>query len=201
MSFELPALPYEYDALEPHIDQETMHLHHDKHHQAYLNKLNAALEKHPELASKTAEELLIDLSALPSDVKTAIQNNGGGYVNHSIFWQSMSPNGGSEPIKTIGAAIIATFGSFSEFQEQFNAAGAGQFGSGWAWLVMDGNKNLQVMGTANQDSPLSQGLTPLLGNDVWEHAYYLQYKNRRPEYLKAWWNIVNWEVVEQRFTA
>ena len=201
MAFEVPPLPYDYSALEPYIDTETMHLHHDKHHQAYVNNLNAALEKHPELQSKSAEDLIKDLNSVPEDIRTAVRNNGGGHVNHSMFWQIMGPNGGGEPTGALADAINSAFGSFADFKKQFNDAGAKRFGSGWAWLVRGSNGSLQVMSTANQDSPLSEGLQPILGNDVWEHAYYLKYQNRRPEYLEAWWNVVNWDEVNKRFES
>jgi Fe-Mn family superoxide dismutase len=198
MSHEVPPLPYDYNALEPHIDEQTMHLHHDKHHAAYVNNLNAALEKHPELGSKTAEELIKDLNSVPEDIRTAVRNNGGGHVNHTMFWQVMGPNGGGEPTGALADAIKQKFGSFEEFKKQFNDAGAKRFGSGWAWLVKKGGA-LEVVSTANQDNPLSDGAYPLLGNDVWEHAYYLKYQNQRPKYLEAWWNVVNWDEVAKRF--
>lgn len=199
MAFELAPLPYAYDALEPTIDEQTMHLHHDKHHQAYTNNLNAAIEKHPELASKSAEELLQDLDAVPEDIRGAVRNNGGGYVNHNLFWNSMKQGGGGEPTGAIAEAITSAFGSFDEFKKQFNTAGATRFGSGWAWLVKTSAGELKVMSTANQDNPISEGHTALLGNDVWEHAYYLKYQNRRPDYLEAWWNVVDWDEVNRRF--
>ena len=199
MAFELPALPYAYDALEPTIGQETMTIHHDKHHAAYVNNLNAALEKAPELADKSIEDLIVNLDSAPDAVKTAIRNNGGGHINHTMFWETMTPGGATEPTGALKDAIDKTFGSLDEFKTKFNAAGAGQFGSGWAWLVKDASGNLQVISTANQDSPLTQGHTPLLGNDVWEHAYYLNYQNARPKYLEAWWNVVNWDKVAERF--
>src|SRR5579872_901777 len=191
MPFEVPPLPYAYEALEPHIDSETMHLHHDKHHQAYVNNLNAAIEKHPELSSKSAEELIRDLNAIPDDIRMAVRNNGGGHVNHSMFWTIMGPNGGGEPTGAVAEAINAAFGSFEEFKTQFNDAGVKRFGSGWVWLVREGTGSLVIVSTANQDNPLSEGKHPVLGNDVWEHAYYLKYQNRRPDYLNAWWNTVN----------
>lgn len=200
MVFELPALPYAYDALEPYIDKETMHLHHDKHHQAYLDNFKAAVEKTPELQGKSAEDILRNLGSVPESVRTAVRNHGGGYVNHDMFWKIMAPNAGGQPTGAIADAIKQTFGDFAQFQEKFNDAGLKQFGSGWAWLVL-GNGGLQVMATPNQDSPLSQGLTPIMGNDVWEHAYYLKYQNRRGEYLKAWWNVVNWAEINKRFEA
>jgi Fe-Mn family superoxide dismutase len=201
MAFEVPPLPYDYNALDPHIDEETMHLHHDKHHAAYVNNLNAAIEKHPELQGKSAEELITDLNAVPEDIRTAVRNNGGGHVNHSMFWQIMGPNGGGQPTGAIADAINAAFGSFDNLKAQFNDAGVKRFGSGWAWLVKDANGNLSVVSTANQDNPMSDGQTPILGNDVWEHAYYLKYQNRRPEYLNAWWNVVNWDEVNRRYNG
>ncbi|MEI6791749.1 MAG: superoxide dismutase [Actinomycetes bacterium] len=199
MAFEVPALPYAYDALEPHIDVATMQIHHDKHHQAYVDKLNAAVEG-TDAADSSIEELISGLSSLPAEIQGPVRNNGGGHLNHSLFWESMSPDGGGAPDGDLGAAIDEAFGSFEAFQEAFEAAGVGQFGSGWSWLVLDGGK-LAVVSTANQDSPLTDGKTPLLGNDVWEHAYYLNYQNRRPDYLKAWWNTVDWTVVANRFAA
>ena len=198
MAHEVPPLPYDYAALEPHIDAATMHLHHDKHHQAYVNNLNAAIEKHPELAKHSAEDLLRKLDSVPEDVRTTVRNNGGGHVNHTMFWQIMKPNGGGEPSGKLAEQIKKDFGSFEDFKKQFNETTAKQFGSGWGWLIVDGGK-LKIITTANQDSPLMQGRFPVLGNDVWEHAYYLKYLNKRPEYLAAWWNTVNWEEVEKRF--
>jgi Fe-Mn family superoxide dismutase len=200
MAFEVPALSYPYEALEPYIDSQTMHLHHDKHHQAYVNNANAAVTKAAELAGKSAEELLANLSAVPEAVRGAVRNNVGGHVNHSMFWSIMGPNAGGEPTGAIGDAIKSAFGDFAQFQEKFNDAGLKQFGSGWAWLAL-GSGGLQVLATPNQDSPLSQGLKPILGNDVWEHAYYLKYQNRRADYLKAWWNVVNWAEVNKRYEA
>ncbi len=197
--FTLPPLPYPYEALEPHIDAKTMQIHHDKHHAAYVNNLNAAVAKYPELQSKTAEELIRSLSSLPEDIRTAVRNNGGGHINHSMFWEIMGPNKGGEPKGAIAAALIKTFGSVDAFKKQFNEAGAKRFGSGWAWLVRTKDGKLQVVSTANQDSPITDGNYPILGNDVWEHAYYLTYQNRRADYLTAWWNVVNWDVVNQRF--
>jgi Fe-Mn family superoxide dismutase len=197
MAFEVPPLPYPYEALEPHIDAQTMHLHHDKHHQAYVDNFNAAVEKAPELKNKSAEDILRNLNSVPEAVRTAVRNNGGGHVNHSMFWRIMGPNAGGEPTGAIADAIKSTFGDFNAFKEKFNDAGVKQFGSGWAWLVQ-GNGGLQIISTPNQDSPLSQGLFPIMGNDVWEHAYYLKYQNRRAEYLKAWWNVVNWNEVNAR---
>ncbi|MCW3040598.1 MAG: superoxide dismutase [Solirubrobacterales bacterium] len=199
MAYEVPALPYAYDALEPHIDAETMTLHHDKHHQAYVDKVNAALEG-TELADKPIEEVIANLDAVPADKKGPVRNNGGGHLNHSLFWESMSPDGGGEPSGELGEAITAAFGSFDAFKEQFEAAGVAQFGSGWAWLVLDGGE-LKITSTANQDNPVSDGKVALLGNDVWEHAYYVSYRNRRPEYLKAWWNVVAWDKVAERYAA
>ncbi|HEX4154204.1 MAG TPA: superoxide dismutase [Acidobacteriaceae bacterium] len=198
MAFELPPLPYDYAALEPTIDEATMKLHHDKHHQAYVTNLNGAVEKHPDLGKKTPEELLKNLSSVPEDVRTTVRNNGGGHVNHTMFWQIMKPGGGGDPTGSIEQQIRADFGSFEDFKKKFNEAAAKQFGSGWGWLVWKGGK-LEIITTPNQDSPLSQGLYPILGNDVWEHAYYLKYNNRRPEYLAAWWNVVNWAEVNKRF--
>ena len=199
MAFEVPALPYAYDALEPHIDETTMQIHHDKHHQAYVDKLNAAVEG-TDAANSSIEELISGLSALPAEIQGPVRNNGGGHLNHSLFWESMSADGGGAPDGDLAAAIDDAFGSFEAFKEAFEAAGVGQFGSGWAWLVADGD-SVAVVSTANQDSPLTDGKTPLLGNDVWEHAYYLNYQNRRPDYLKAWWNTVDWSVVAARYAA
>ena len=199
MAYEVPPLPYDYDALEPHIDEATMRVHHDKHHQAYVDKANGALEG-TEWDGKPIEEVLKDLDSLPSDKQSAVRNNGGGHYNHGLFWESMSPDGGGEPSGDLASAIDDAFGSFDAFKEQFEAAGVGQFGSGWAWLVHDGS-GLAVVGSANQDNPISDGSTPLLGVDVWEHAYYLKYQNKRPDYLKAWWNVVNWAKVAERYSA
>jgi len=198
LAHELAPLPYDYTALEPHIDDATMHLHHDKHHQAYVNNLNAAIEKHPELAKHTAEDLLRNLSTVPEDIRTAVRNNGGGHVNHTMFWQIMKHQGGGAPTGKLGAQITKDFGSFDEFKKLFNEAATKQFGSGWGWLVFESGK-LKILATPNQDNPLSQGLYPILGNDVWEHAYYLKYQNRRADYLAAWWNTVNWDEVNKRF--
>ncbi|MCO6017369.1 MULTISPECIES: superoxide dismutase [Carnobacterium] len=200
MTYQLPELPYAYDALTPYIDEETMHLHHDKHHNTYVTNLNAAIEKHPELGSKTVEELVSNLDAIPEDIRTAVRNNGGGHVNHTFFWEILAPNAGGVPTGEVKEAIDATFGSFDKFKEEFAAAATTRFGSGWAWLVLDGGK-LSIISTPNQDSPLSEGKTPILGLDVWEHAYYLNYKNVRPEYIKAFWNIVNWDEVAKRYAA
>jgi len=199
MAYQVPPLPYDYDALEPHIDAQTMTLHHDKHHQAYVDKANDALAGGP-LDGKPIEEVIANLGQVPEDKRGAVRNNGGGHLNHSLFWESMSPNGGGAPDGDLGGAIDAAFGSFDAFKEQFEAAGVARFGSGWAWLVVDGGA-LKITSTANQDSPLTDGQTPLLGNDVWEHAYYLKYQNRRPEYLKAWWNVVDWNKVAERYAA
>lgn len=199
MAFELPNLAYAYDALEPHIDKRTMEIHHSKHHQAYTNNLNAAIEKHPELANKMVGELLKDLAAVPEDIRAAVRNNGGGYKNHKIFWKIMSPEGGGEPSGELAKAINSAFGDFDSFKENFTAAGMTQFGSGWAWLCKDADGGLSVVKTANQDNPMSQGLSPLMGIDVWEHAYYLNYQNMRGDYIAAWWNVVNWEEVARRY--
>jgi len=200
MAFEVPALPYAYDALEPHIDEQTMHLHHDKHHQAYVTNLNAALDKHPELAGKSPEDLLKNLGDVPEDIKAAVRNNGGGHVNHSMFWEIMGPNGGA-PTGALAEAITSTFGSLDALKAAVNDAGIKRFGSGWTWLVKTADGKLAVVSTANQDNPMSEGHFPILGNDVWEHSYYLKYQNRRPDYLAAWWNTVNWEAVGKRFAA
>ncbi len=200
MALEVPPLPYAYEALEPYIDSQTMHLHHDKHHQAYVDNANAAISKTAELAGKAPEELLANLSAVPEAVRGAIRNNVGGHINHSMFWAIMGPNAGGAPSGAIAEAITKTFGDFGQFQEKLNDAGVKQFGSGWTWLAL-GPGGLQVLSTPNQDSPISQGLQPIMGNDVWEHAYYLKYQNRRAEYLKAWWNVVNWAEVNKRYQA
>jgi len=198
MAYEVPPLPYAYNALEPHIDEQTMHLHHDKHHAAYVAKLNAAVEKYPDLQKKSAEELIRNLSALPEDIRGVVRNNGGGHVNHTMFWQIMGPNKGGNPTGAVAEAINKTFGSFDAFKEKFEAAGANQFGSGWAWLARTKSGEFKVTSTPNQDNPLSNGEFPVMGNDVWEHAYYLKYQNRRPDYLEAWWNVVNWDEVNKR---
>ncbi len=198
MAYEVPALTYDYSALEPTIDEATMKLHHDKHHQAYVTNLNAAIDKHPELGKHTPEDLLRSLDTLPDDVKGAIRNNGGGHVNHTMFWTIMGPGGGGEPTGAIGEQITKDFGSFEDFKKLFNETTAKQFGSGWGWLIFEGGK-LKITTTANQDNPISQGKFPILGNDVWEHAYYLKYNNRRPDYLAAWWSVVNWDEVNKRF--
>jgi Fe-Mn family superoxide dismutase len=198
MAYEVPDLPYDYNALEPHIDEETMHLHHDKHHQAYVTQVNNALEG-TDSADKPIEEVLKDLSSVPEDKRTAVRNNGGGHYNHSLFWEWMSPDGGGEPDGELASAIESAFGSFDDFKAKFKDAGVKRFGSGWAWLVHDGS-GLTIVSTANQDNPVSDGQTPLLGVDVWEHAYYLKYNNRRPDYLDAWWNVVNWSKVAEAFS-
>jgi Fe-Mn family superoxide dismutase len=194
----LPSLPYDFGALEPHIDAKTMEIHHGKHHQTYVTKLNEALEKAPELANKSLDELMQSLDKAPEAVKTAIRNNGGGHWNHSFFWQLMGPNAGGEPTGKLADAINSSFGDFAKFKEQFAAAGVGRFGSGWAWLVRDGDK-LAISTTPNQDNPLMEGKRAILGLDVWEHAYYLKYQNRRPDYITAWWNVVNWDAVAKNF--
>jgi len=200
MAHELPALPYAEDALEPYIDARTMGIHYGKHHQGYVNKLNAALDGHSALQSKSIEDLLSDLSAIPESIRTAVRNNGGGHYNHSLFWPSMSPDGGGAPSGALADAINSAFGSVDSFKEQFTSASGSRFGSGWGWLALDGG-NLVVTSTPNQDNPISDGMTPLLGLDVWEHAYYLNYQNRRPDYIAAWWNVVNWDEVAKRFEA
>ncbi len=200
MAYELPKLAYAYDALEPHIDARTMEIHHTKHHQAYINNLNGALEKHPELAKRSLESLLGDLNSVPEDVRTAVRNHGGGTWNHSMFWEVMGPKKGGAPKGDLAKAIDASFKSFDAFKEEFTKAANGRFGSGWAWLVKKGS-GLAVVSTANQDNPFSDGLTPILGVDVWEHAYYLHYQNRRGDYVSAWWNVVNWDAVAERFAA
>jgi Fe-Mn family superoxide dismutase len=199
MAFSVPDLPYAYDALEPHIDEATMRVHHDKHHQAYVDKANDALAG-TEWADSDVEDVLKSLSSLPSDKQGPVRNNAGGHYNHSLFWQMLSPDGGGEPGGDLGAAIADTFGSFDSFKDEFKAAGIGQFGSGWAWLIHDGS-GLAVAKTPNQDSPISEGNTPLLGCDVWEHAYYLKYQNKRPDYIDAFWNVVNWDYVAERFSS
>jgi superoxide dismutase, Fe-Mn family len=200
MAFELPQLPYAYDALEPHIDKETMNIHHTKHHNTYVTNLNNALEGNEELLSKTVEEVVANLDAVPEAARTAVRNNGGGHANHSLFWQVISPNGGGEPAGELAEAITSKFGGFEGFKEEFSKAATTRFGSGWAWLVVN-NGELEVTSTPNQDSPLMEGKTPILGLDVWEHAYYLNYQNRRPEYIGAFWNVVNWEEVNNRYTS
>lgn len=198
MAFTLPDLPYAYDALEPHIDAKTMEIHHTKHHQTYVKKANAALEGHP-MADRPVEEVLKNIDSLNDNIKQAVINNAGGHANHSMFWEVMSPNGGDNPKGNVAGAIDSTFGSFDTFKEKFSNAGVTRFGSGWAWLVVKGGSNLEVISTPNQDSPLMQGLEPILGLDVWEHAYYLKYQNRRPDYIAAFWNVVNWDKVEENF--
>ena len=198
MAHEVPPLPYDYAALEPHIDEQTMRIHHDKHHAAYVNNLNAALEKHPELAGKSVEDLVKGINTVPEDIRPAVRNNGGGHINHTMFWEIMGPAKGGEPTGRIGDAIKSSFGDFEKFKTQMNDAGVKRFGSGWAWLIDAGGK-LTIESTANQDSPLMEGKKPLLGIDVWEHAYYLKYQNRRPDYLAAWWSVVNWDAVNERF--
>ncbi|HEV2458177.1 MAG TPA: superoxide dismutase [Ktedonobacterales bacterium] len=199
MAFEVPALPYDYNALEPYIDEETMHLHHDKHHQAYVTNLNNAIQGQSQLESMSVEDLVRNITQVPESIRAAVRNNAGGHVNHSMFWRIMKPNGGGQPSGALADAINQTFGSFDQLKTQFNDAGAKRFGSGWAWLVMDQAGKLSVISTANQDSPLMDGLSPIMGNDVWEHAYYLKYQNRRPEYLAAWWNVVNWDEIARRY--
>ncbi|HVU28246.1 MAG TPA: superoxide dismutase [Verrucomicrobiae bacterium] len=198
--FTLPPLPYAYDALEPHIDAKTMHIHHDKHHAAYIANLNKAVAEISSLETKSVEELLKDLNVVPESIRTTVRNNGGGHYNHSLFWQMMKPNGGGEPSGELAKAIDVAFGNFSTFKENFSKAALGQFGSGWAWLVIDADKKLSIVPTPNQDTPLSSGKTPLLGLDVWEHAYYLKYQNKRADYVAAWWNVVNWDFVAERYT-
>ncbi|MBC6934503.1 MAG: superoxide dismutase [Chloroflexi bacterium] len=200
MAFELPNLPYAFNALEPHIDARTMEIHHGKHHAAYTTNLNKALEKYPDLQSKSIEELLGSLDSIPEDIRTTVRNNGGGYANHNLFWLIMAPNAGGEPTGDLAAAINSAFGSFAAFKEQFSAAAMGRFGSGWAWLVA-GAGGLSITSTPNQDTPLMEGKTPILGLDVWEHAYYLNYQNRRADYVAAWWNVVNWAEVARRYAA
>lgn len=201
MAYTLPDLPYPEDALEPHIDARTMNIHRTKHHQAYINNVNAALEKYPDLAAKSVEDLIRGLSLVPEEIRTVVRNNGGGHANHSLFWTIMKPNGGGEPTGALATAINAAFGSFSAFKEQFTKAATTRFGSGWAWLSVDGSGSLMVESTANQDSPLTDGHTPILGLDVWEHAYYLNYQNRRPDYIAAFFNVINWDEVARRYAA
>src|SRR6266850_2536153 len=195
---ELPPLPYPYEALEPYIDTETMHLHHDKHHATYVNTLNTAIEKHPELASKSAEDLLRNLNSVPEDIRTTVRNHGGGHVNHTMFWQIMGPKAGGEPTGALADAIKSAFGDFASFKDQLQKAAIGRFGSGWAWLIKDGS-GVKILSTANQDNPMMDGQTPILGVDVWEHAYYLKYQNRRADYITAWFNTLNWEAIQSRF--
>ncbi|WP_379966244.1 superoxide dismutase [Mn] [Ectobacillus sp. sgz5001026] len=198
--YELPQLPYAYDALEPHFDKETMNIHHTKHHNTYVTNLNAALENYPELAAKSVEDLVAGLNEVPEAIRTAVRNNGGGHANHSFFWTLLSPNGGGAPVGELATAIEAKFGSFEAFKEAFANAGKSRFGSGWAWLVVN-NGELEITSSANQDSPLSEGKTPVLGLDVWEHAYYLKYQNRRPDYISAFWNVVDWNAAEKLYVA
>lgn len=198
MAYTLPELPYAYDALEPFFDEETMHLHHDKHHQTYVNNLNAAIEKHPEFFDKTVEELVAYLDRLPEDIRVAVRNNGGGHLNHTMFWEWLAPNAGGAPTGDIAAAIDEAFGSFDDFKAEFKAAATGRFGSGWAWLVLDYGK-LKVVSTANQDNPISDGQIPVLGLDVWEHAYYLKYRNVRPDYIEAFFSLTNWDKVNELY--
>ena len=197
MAYELPALSYDYNALEPHIDAQTMEIHHTKHHQTYITKLNGALEGHPDLANKAVDDLIADLASIPEDIRGAVRNNGGGHSNHTLFWQVMGPNGGGVPNGNVANAIDAAFGTFDAFKEKFSAAGAARFGSGWVWLVNNGGA-LSIESSPNQDSPIMDGKSAILGLDVWEHAYYLRYQNRRPDYMAAWFNVVNWETVNQR---
>ncbi len=201
MAYELPPLPYPFDALEPHIDAKTMEIHHDKHHQAYITNANNALKDYPQLAAKPVEELIADLSAVPEAIRTTVRNNAGGHANHSFFWVILGPNAGGSPEGKLADAITSTFGSFDQFKEKFQAAGAGRFGSGWAWLVINKAGSLEITSTPNQDSPIMDGLKPVLGVDVWEHSYYLKYQNRRPDYLKAVWNVINWDAVGKYFEA
>jgi Fe-Mn family superoxide dismutase len=198
MAHELPPLPYDYNALEPHIDEQTMRIHHDKHHAAYVTNLNAALDKVPELHQKSIDDLLRGINSVPEDIRTAVRNNGGGHANHTMFWEIMGPGKGGAPAGALGDAIKASFGSFDAFKEQVNKAGIGRFGSGWAWVIDAGGK-LAIESTPNQDSPIMEGKKVIMGVDVWEHAYYLKYQNRRPDYLNAWWNVVNWDAVAKRF--
>ncbi len=201
MAFELPALPYATNALEPHIDTRTMEIHHGKHHNAYVTNLNKALEAYPDLQSKSIEQLLTSLDSIPEAIRGAVRNNGGGHYNHTMFWQIMGPGKGGEPTGELAAAINSAFGSFAAFKEKFAAAGVGRFGSGWAWLIADKGGALSITSTPNQDNPISEGKTAILGVDVWEHAYYLNYQNRRPDYIAAWWNVVNWDEVAKRYAA
>ena len=198
MAFELSPLPYNYDALEPYIDTQTMQLHHDMHHQAYVNNLNTAVQKYGDLQSKSPDALVRELNSIPDDIRTAVRNNAGGHVNHTMFWQIMGPNAGGEPTGAIAQLISDNFGDFETFKQKFNDAGAKQFGSGWVWLVRTSDGKFEVTSTPNQDSPTTQGHYPIMGNDVWEHAYYLKYQNRRPEYLKQWWNVVKWDEINKR---
>ena len=198
MAHSVPPLPYDYNALEPHIDEQTMRIHHDKHHAAYVTNLNAALEKHPDLQSKSIEDLLKSINSVPEDIRTAVRNNGGGHANHTMFWEIMGPGKGGAPSGALGDAIKSSFGDFETFKKQLNDAGVKRFGSGWSWLVRSADGSLSLESTPNQDTPLMEGRTPILGIDVWEHAYYLKYQNRRPDYIGAWWNVVNWDAVNKR---
>jgi Fe-Mn family superoxide dismutase len=201
MAYQLPPLPYSFDALEPHIDAMTMEIHHDRHHKTYVDNVNKALESAPDLAEMSIEDLLRNINRVPESIRTAVRNNGGGHANHSLFWEIMGPNGGGNPTGALAAAIEAELGGMEAFKEKFNTNGTSRFGSGWSWLVVDQNGKLQLLSTANQDSPLMDGQTPILGCDVWEHAYYLKYQNKRPDYIKAWWNTVNWDEVARRYSA
>ena len=200
MAHEVPPLPYDYAALEPHIDEQTMRIHHDKHHAAYVTNLNAALEKHPNLQQKSVDDLIKGINSVPEDIRTAVRNNGGGHVNHTMFWQIMGPNAGGAPSGAIADGINSSFGSFDAFKEQFGKAGVGRFGSGWAWVIDTGGK-LAIESTANQDNPIMEGKKAVFGIDVWEHAYYLKYQNRRPDYIAAWWNVVNWAEINKRLSG
>jgi superoxide dismutase, Fe-Mn family len=200
MAYELPPLPYAFDALEPHIDAKTMEIHHDKHHATYVTNVNKALESHPELAARSIEDLVRDLNSVPEDIRTVVRNNGGGTLNHNMFWKMMRPGGGGEPTGEVADAIKGSFGDFAKFKEEFAKAGTGRFGSGWAWLIA-GKGKVEITSTANQDNPISEGKTPILGLDVWEHAYYLKYQNKRPDYIAAWWNVVNWDEVNRLLKA
>ena len=201
MAYELPPLPYPFNALEPHIDAKTMEIHHDKHHQAYITNANNALKDHPDLAAKPVDELIANLSQVPESIRTVVRNNAGGHSNHTFFWKIMGPNAGGAPKGKLAEAITATFGSVDAFKEKLQAAGASRFGSGWAWLVVNKEGKLEITSTPNQDSPIMEGLKPVIGIDVWEHSYYLLYQNKRPDYLKAWWNVVNWDQAEKNFSA
>jgi superoxide dismutase, Fe-Mn family len=201
MAYELPPLPYAFNALEPHIDAKTMEIHHDKHHQAYITNANNALKDHSDLAAKPVDQLIADLNQLPESIRTVVRNNAGGHSNHTFFWKIMAPNAGGKPKGKLAEAIDSTFGGFDQFKEKFQAAAVGRFGSGWAWLVVGKDGKLAITSTPNQDSPIMEGLKPVLGVDVWEHSYYLLYQNRRPDYLKAWWNVVNWDQAEKNFDA
>ena len=201
MAYELPSLSYPFDALEPHVDAKTMEIHHDKHHQAYINNANKALEGHPDLAAKPVDELLADLNKIPEAIRTVLRNNAGGHSNHTFFWKIIGPKGGGTPKGKLAEAINSTFGGFDKFKEELEKAAIGRFGSGWAWLVVNKEGKLQITSTANQDTPISEGLKPVIGVDVWEHSYYLKYQNRRPDYLKAWWNVVNWDQAEKNYES